>query len=629
MIGVQRLHDRFAARLAAAGAAGHLRQQLEGSLRGAEIGEAEADVGGHHADQRHPREVVPLGDHLGADQDVDRALAEAREQRRERPLLADRVAIQPRDARAGACLLHLRLDPLGAEAGLLEIRTGAQRARRRHARGVVAVVAARAPGVALAVHDQRDAAVRAVDRAGALAAEHRGRETAAVEQDQRLFLPIEPRLNPLAQRAAEDDVRPLGRVRLAHVDDRHRRERPVEHPALEDNALVLAGHRVVIALHRRRRRSEDDQRAGALRPDDRDVAPVVARALLLLVRAVMLLVDDDQADLLERREHRRAGADDDVDVAAADALPLVVALAVGKTAVLDGDALAERLAEERGGGRGQGDFGDQHQDAPTGVAHLGRQADVDLRLAAAGDAVQQGDMKRARVGQPAQPREGVHLLAGQLTLRQIRVRPGSDPGLTLIERIAVDAVLAEAEIATLAEAGDGIGCDPARGEGRGANSCRCAGQKCQRLALLRRHLVVVGQRFEPGGGDRRHPRGFVRVGAAAARHRRQQRRDRVADAGGVVLRRPARQGDHLRGDEGGRVQDLAERLEVRRSLVLRSWSLVRPDVHLDDDAGDDAGAERDDDARADARHRGARGHGVGQQIETGNRNRDMDERLRR
>ena len=50
--------------------------------------------------------------------------------------------------------------------------------------------------------------------------------------------------------------------------------------------------------------------------------------------------------LLERREHRRARADDDVDVAAADALPLVVALAVREAAVLDGDAVAERLAED-------------------------------------------------------------------------------------------------------------------------------------------------------------------------------------------------------------------------------------------------------------------------------------------
>ena len=61
----------------------------------------------------------------------------------------------------------------------------------------------------------------------------------------------------------------------------------------------------------------------------------------------MLLVHDDQPERPDRREDRRPRADDDVDVAAPDALPLVVALAVGQAAVLDRDALAERAAEER------------------------------------------------------------------------------------------------------------------------------------------------------------------------------------------------------------------------------------------------------------------------------------------
>jgi hypothetical protein len=87
--------------------------------------------------------------------------------------------------------------------------------------------------------------------------------------------------------------------------------------------------------------------APACRAHDRDVAPVIARALLLLVRAVVLLVHDDQAEVRRRREHRRPRADDDVDVAAADAVPLVVPLAVRQAAVLDGHALAERDAEQR------------------------------------------------------------------------------------------------------------------------------------------------------------------------------------------------------------------------------------------------------------------------------------------
>src|SRR5262249_61157908 len=112
------------------------------------------------------------------------------------------------------------------------------------------------------------------------------------------------------------------------------------------------GTAVGVGPLRRARRAENDQRAGALRAHDRDVAGVVARALLLLVRAVVLLVDDDQPEALDRREHGRARADHHVDLAAADSLPLIVSLAVAESAVLDGDALGERVAELHGGGGG-------------------------------------------------------------------------------------------------------------------------------------------------------------------------------------------------------------------------------------------------------------------------------------
>src|SRR5439155_19151531 len=200
--------------------------------------------------------------------------------------------------------------------------------------------------------DERDAAVRAIDRAGALAAEYGGCEAAAVEQHERLLSPVQPRPNGIAQRAAENHIRAFGGVLLAHVDNGHGSQRSIEDAPLQHHALVLAGHRIVVRLPRRRRRSEDDERAGALRADNGDVAAVVARDLFLLVRAVVLLVDDDEADALERREDRGSRADDDVHVAAADALPLVVSLAVGEAAVLDGDAVAEGLAEERGRGGG-------------------------------------------------------------------------------------------------------------------------------------------------------------------------------------------------------------------------------------------------------------------------------------
>ena len=85
-----------------------------------------------------------------------------------------------------------------------------------------------------------------------------------------------------------------------------------------------------------------DQRSGELAAHDRHIAPVIARRLVLLVRGVVLLIHDDEAGIGERRKHRRARADHDVDVAAADAVPLIVALAIGEAAVLNRDRVAER-----------------------------------------------------------------------------------------------------------------------------------------------------------------------------------------------------------------------------------------------------------------------------------------------
>src|SRR5581483_4935428 len=296
VIGIERLDDRFAQLLAATGASGDLPQELKRSLGRSEVGDAEPDVRRYDADERDTRKVVTLRNHLRADEDVDLTRAELRQQGVERALAADGVAVQARDAGAGMNALHFRLDAFGAETGLLEIRSGAERTFVRHARGVVAIVTARAAGVALAMDDERDAAVRTVQRAGALTAEDRRREAATVQENQRLFVFREARRQSVAKRAAQNDIRSVGGVLLAHVDDRYGGERAVEDAALHDNPLELPCHRVVIRLHGRRRGSEDDERLRPLSPDDGDVASVVAGALFLLVAAVMLLVHDDQAD---------------------------------------------------------------------------------------------------------------------------------------------------------------------------------------------------------------------------------------------------------------------------------------------------------------------------------------------
>ena len=61
------------------------------------------------------------------------------------PSPAHRVAVDARDARGGKPLAHFGLEPLGADARLLEELAAALATRRGTARRVVAVVAAHAP----------------------------------------------------------------------------------------------------------------------------------------------------------------------------------------------------------------------------------------------------------------------------------------------------------------------------------------------------------------------------------------------------------------------------------------------------------------------------------------------------
>ena len=142
VVRIERLHDGFTGLVAAAGPADHLREQLKRPLRGPKVGEAEADVRRDDAHQRHAREVVALGDHLGADEHVDLAGQESPEQRRQRAFAADGVAIETRDPGARAGTPHFDLDALGAEARLIEIRPGAEQTGGGDARRVVAIVAA-------------------------------------------------------------------------------------------------------------------------------------------------------------------------------------------------------------------------------------------------------------------------------------------------------------------------------------------------------------------------------------------------------------------------------------------------------------------------------------------------------
>ena len=244
------------------------------------------------------------------------------------------------------------------------------------------------------VHRQRHAAVGAIERRAALAAEHGRGQPAPVQQHQCLLAAIQASCHGLSQRAAQNDVRAFLRVLAAHVDNRHRRQRPVQNAPLHHDSLVAAGQSVLVRLERRRRRSEDDERAGALSAHDRHVAPVIAGGFLLFVRRVVFLVHHNQAKPLDRREHGRTRPDDDIDLASADALPLIMALAVRQSAVLNRDPRPEPPAKRQRNLRRQRNFRNQHQRRTAGATDVVGETNVQLGLAAPGHPVQQRHAKR-------------------------------------------------------------------------------------------------------------------------------------------------------------------------------------------------------------------------------------------
>ena len=177
------LDEHAAAARAAAGAARELRDQRERPLLGAEVREAQGRVGVEHDAERHVREVVALGHHLGAEQEASRRGVEAREQLRHGVLGRRRVGVEAED-RDIERLLELGFHALGARAVAGDGQRAAVVAAGRDRLAVAAVVAGeRALG---AVQHERDLAARALPGLPARLAREEVRPPAAVQQHDRL-----------------------------------------------------------------------------------------------------------------------------------------------------------------------------------------------------------------------------------------------------------------------------------------------------------------------------------------------------------------------------------------------------------------------------------------------------------
>ena len=373
-VGLERLHDHAPRRRAPA-AAGELGDELEGALLGAEVRHREAGVGIDDGGEDDVVEVVPLGDHLRAEQDGAVGAAEALQRLLELGGPGRRVGVEPDPLEPGHVLLELPLEPLRAGADADELRRAAGGAELVPGLLVSAVVAAEG---AVPVEHERDVAPRAAARLAARPAVESGDEAAPVEEQDRLAAVA----LDVGQRGEQRRGQRIAGL-AAHVHDGHGRKRGAEAGA------ELQPLEARPALGARRGRAVDGDgtlERGAFRGDG---AGVVARVGLLLVRRVVLLVDADEPEPRQRREDRRSGSDDHRRRAGGDPFALVTPLRLGQPGMKDGDAIAEPGAEASERLRRQRDLRDEHDRAVA--ARDGRCAglEIHLGLAAAGRAVEQ------------------------------------------------------------------------------------------------------------------------------------------------------------------------------------------------------------------------------------------------
>ena len=189
---------------------GRLAQKLERALGGARIGVGEPDVGVDHADESQKREVVALGDQLGADDEVVGAARRRAELGAQGLDPAGKVRRQDQRTNVGKesrRLLGQPFDarPAGGEGvGLMAV--GAEFRARLH----VAAMMADERG-AETVLDQPRGAIGTFEAMAARPAERQRRVAAPVEEQKRLLAPAPCLFHPgdCARRQPSPARRPL------------------------------------------------------------------------------------------------------------------------------------------------------------------------------------------------------------------------------------------------------------------------------------------------------------------------------------------------------------------------------------------------------------------------------------
>ncbi len=291
---------------------------------------------------------------------------------------------------------------------------------------------------------------------------------------------------------------------------------------------------------------------------DRQVAGVVAQAVLLLERAVVLLVDDDRPGARQRREQRRAGADDDRRASGTGGLPGVEALGIAEPRMQGDHRDPETAAKARQGLRGEADLRHQHQRLTVARHHRLDQLQVDLGLAAAGDAVQQAGVIAIQALVQFGQRRRLLAVEGQRGLGEQAAVAGRWRGGQRLF-LAVDQPLVGQR--TQLSAGEALGADH-----RADHPARMLAQQFEQLDLATRAAQLRGVGVAAAGGELPAFAGARLQRPALAQQHRHRLMQGVAERVLVVARGEAAQPQPVLGQRFA-VQPGRHRLQLSERKV--------------------------------------------------------------
>src|SRR5664280_2774974 len=172
VVGKKCLQHDFAGSVASPGASRNLGEQLEGALGGTEVRKTERGIGADDPHQRDVGDVVALGDHLRAHQQIDFARVQRVQHALEIVAAMDRIAIEPGNARLRKHAVQDVLQLLRSGPQILHTFAAALGAGPERRARVAAVVAHQAVFALVVGHG--DGAVLALHALATFPAEYEG-----------------------------------------------------------------------------------------------------------------------------------------------------------------------------------------------------------------------------------------------------------------------------------------------------------------------------------------------------------------------------------------------------------------------------------------------------------------------